>query len=342
MRVLDLQPRMPRGLRPLMDAIVTPRALLPLPAAMMLAALCAYMIVRIARHGRGAALINVDSEGILIEHPTRMRGRTRIAFERLAAVNTGGSRGREDEPHLPWHLRLLLRDGPPVLVPVPQRDQATVREALVAAIATFCPIRGAATGPDANAAPQREPTSRAQHVIPPAALRLTFDAYVQHYPDGLRFNLLSLGAWVMLQILRVGVLVWFVFMLADQVVGGRIPVFSFMQWTLVLGGGLFFVYALPKTFREGPASDRWYTIDVIGQTLVLSDPDFHGRSRQWTREQIGSIEIFGPLLALTRTASLCVRLTDGRTITLLYGYPLRLLRPIATELRRSLRLDHHD
>jgi hypothetical protein len=300
------------------------------------------MIVRIARYGRGTALINVDADGIMIEHPTRLRARTRIAFERLAAVNTGGSRGRDEEPHLPWHLRLLLRDGPPVMVPVPARDQAAVRDALLAAIATFCPIRGAATDPQANAPPGREQRVRAQRVIPPSSLRITLDAYVQHYADGVRFSLLSIGAWIMLQILRIGVLVWLVFMLADQVLGGRIPVFAFMQWTLVFGAGLFFVYALPKAFGEGRSRQRWYSIDVIGQTLVLSDPDFHGRSRQWTREQIAAIEIPAGLSALTRTASLRVRLTDGRAITLLYGYPLRLLRPIAAALRRSLQLDHHD
>jgi hypothetical protein len=77
-------------------------------------------------------------------------------------------------------------------------------------------------------------------------------------------------------------------------------------------------------------------IDVIGDTLIFVDPDYHGRHDRWRREEIAQIRIGGPMWWIARGGRLSVRLTDGSRVTLLQGYPLCVLRPVAEELRRAL------
>jgi hypothetical protein len=70
--------------------------------------------------------------------------------------------------------------------------------------------------------------------------------------------------------------------------------------------------------------------------MILVDADYHGRHDRWRREEIAQIRIGGPMWWIARGGWLRVRLTDGSSVTLLHGYPLCVLRPVAEELRRAL------
>jgi hypothetical protein len=77
-------------------------------------------------------------------------------------------------------------------------------------------------------------------------------------------------------------------------------------------------------------------LDVVGDTLILVDPDDHGRHDRWRRDEIAQIRIGGPIWWIARGGRLSVKLTEGSLITLLHGYPLCVLRPVAEEVRRAL------
>jgi hypothetical protein len=285
----------------------------------------------------------VDADGILVDHPTRLRRRTRIRLARLAAVRIG-SVDRNEAPHWPYHLRLLLRDGPPVYVPVPAREQGAVRDALVSAINEISPLRGDETASELTP-PHREALEHVEAVIPPATLRFTFDAQLHRYRDGVRLVVSPESGWIVFHIVRGGLLIWLTCMLADYALGGRVPVTMSLQWTFVFAATMFAFYVLPTAVRNTRRGTAVLpiTLDVTGNNvLTLSDPDFHGQRRSWPRDDIRSIEIGGWFWWITRVALLRVRLTDGNSVTLLYGHPISLLRPIASEVRRSLHLEHNN
>jgi hypothetical protein len=336
MRAIDLRPRVG-------EFLTAFTGLIPLPIAALLAPLCAYKVFRIARRGRDTGTISVDAAGIVVDHPTRLRSRTHISYERFVAVKFGSER-RDEMPHMPWHLVLLLRDGPPVLVPMPQTDQALVAEALRSAVAEFCPLRGGGGGGDAEslAPPDRGSPLAVEPCPPRAPWRISTDGAIHRFADGVRILLAPTPGWIMLHIVCTGFLIWLTFMLADYTVArGGIPVHAFAEWTFAYAALLVVLYVLPSAVRDADR-ERKCVVDALGDSLVLSDADFHGQRRRWGRDEIRAIEIGGWLNWLTRVGLLRVRLVDGTSVTLLYGYPLPLLRVIARELRASLHLEHHD
>ena len=117
LRLFDVRPR---GVTLL---FVAHASFLPLPVAALLAALCAYMVFRIARYGRRPTVVAVDESGIFIDHPTRiLPGPRRIAFERFAAV--------EKKDTWPRQPCIVLRDALPAIVHVREADAPVVMQAV--------------------------------------------------------------------------------------------------------------------------------------------------------------------------------------------------------------------
>ena len=330
-RLLPLVPQLPRALRPWFKL----PAFFPLPVAATLAVASGFMVYRIARHGRHPSLVAIDTGGIHLDHATRLIPRGHIPFERLAEVEFG-TKGRDKEPSWPWHLRLMLRDGPPTMVPIPEADVPTVREAMRTAIERFCPLRA---DPAARAPPERGVALKVE-VFYRAGGGETLDSELLRFADGIRWVVMPGGRWLFLQIILVGFLIWLTLMLADVFFAhGSIPVFTFAEWSLAYAVLIFALYGWSTPSRGGRHPSR-FTIDVIGDDLILSDPDYHGRTRRWNRGAIRAIEVGGWLRWITRAGLLRVRFTDGSPVTLLYGYPTSVLRPIARELRGSLHLQN--
>jgi len=333
MRLLAWYPRAPHAVY---QVFALP-SFFPLPVAAALAGVCGLMVYRIARLGRRSSLIAIDAGGIHVDHASRLIPRGHIPFERLAAVEIG-IKGRDDKPAWPWHLRFMLRDGPPTMVPIPEADLPAVREATRASIDKFCPVRAdpAALAPPERGTPQRvEKVHRARGDD-------TLSSELQRCPDGIRWAVRPGTRWLIRQVWLGGFLIWLTFALVDTLIaGGRIEVFTFAQWSLVYAFMVFSLNAWPTPSRSGRHPKK-FTIDVIGDELMLSDLDYHGRVRRWNRSQIRAIEIGGWFRWITRGGLLRVRFTDDRAVTLLYGYPLSILDPIARELRESLQFEHHD
>jgi hypothetical protein len=315
LRILSVRP--PRGIVVLFTAHAS---FLPALVAALLAGICAWMVVRLARFGRRRMTIAVDDDGIYVDHPTRLLPRSRrIPFERFAAIEQA-ERGT-------GQLQILLRDGIPYVLPMAEADKPRV-------LATL-----------AEELRRRRPQTHIRSVdrfgrvstssIPPKrfmrdeALRAQLDTFA----DGIRWTITPARGWVMLHIITAAAVMW----LAVVIIGFVHPIatYTFMQWTAVYAVMMLalFMHETPSQRGRHPTD---VVLDVIGKTLVLRDADYHGSRDRWQRDEIAAIRVGGAMWWIARGGDLSVRLTDGTSVTLLHGQPLCVLKPVAQELRRAL------
>ena len=320
LRMLNVRPR---GVT---TVFVMHASFLPLPVAALLALLCAYMVVRIARCGRRRSAIAVDDAGIFIDHPTRIvPGLRHVPFERFAAIEK-----MEAWPH---QLRVVLRDGTPTIVHTREGDAMIVMQAVDEAVRRLRPPHPGPPPPPERGRSigwTRVPDTR---ILRDDALYGRVDAYA----DGVRCTVAPARGWIVLHCVGAAVVLWVAVVLISFV--HPVETFTFLQWTAAYAIMMFALFAHQPPSQRGlhPAD---VVIDVVGDALILYDADYHGRHHRWPRDQIAAVLIGGPMWWLARGGRLTLRLRDGTSVTLLHAQPLCVLRPIARELRRALRLSN--
>ena len=161
------------------------------------------------------------------------------------------------------------------------------------------------------------------------ALRAQLDTFA----DGIRWTITPARGWVVLHTVGFAFVMW----CGVVIIGFIHPIqtYAFIQWTAVYAVmmGVLFAYETPSQRGRHPKD---VILDVIGDTLILADPDYHGLHDRWRRDEIAAIRIGGAMWWIARGGGLSVRLRDGTSVGLLHGYPLCVLRPVAEELRRAL------
>jgi hypothetical protein len=314
MRVMQVRPR---GIATL---FIAHAAFMPTPVAAILAVVCLYMVFRVARFGRRWMTIAVDDSGIFIDHPSGLLPRPRrIAFERFAAIEA-----KPDDSY----TYIVLRDGFSSMLPMRSVDQPRVVSVIEEEVHRLRPPRVVAAAPDraGRVTSTRIPSKR---FMRDEHLHARLDTYV----DGVRCTVAPSRGWVILHIVAAGFFIWLTMAIANFAI--PLEPYMFIQWTGVYAA-LMIALFMSQTPSQRGRHPKDVVLDVVGDTLILVDPDDHGRHDRWRRDEIAQIRIGGPIWWIARGGRLSVKLTEGSLITLLHGYPLCVLRPVAEELRRAL------
>ena len=292
---------------------------MPMPLAALLAMLCGYMVIRIARFGRRRMTMAIDDGGIFVDHPTRLVPRRRhVPFERFAAIETMRT--------WPMQPAIIMRDGFPMILHMREVDAPLVIAAVDTEIRRIRPAHPAPVERIGRIASVRIPKKR---FMRDEAL----DARLDTYADGIRWTVAVARGWVILHIVQAGFFIWLTMAIANFIV--PLEPFTFLQWTFVYALMMLALF-MHETPSQRGLHPKDVVLDVVGDTLILADVDFHGRRDRWRRDQIAAIRIGGPMWWIARGGRLTVTLTDGSRVTLLYAQPLCVLKPVAQELRRAL------
>ena len=326
-------PRIPDIIVVLLEIPTLFAAVLPLTVIAAFFLFCVYMVLKIALNRSKPTIIAIDSTGIVLEHPTAIIPRKRIPFDRVISI-APATPWLGIPPRFPSALRIALRDGFPTVIPVPAADLPAISAALNSILETLAPI---------NAAPLQRLEFLHSTWLPlfesSNSPKDPLCARCDIYADGERWTITPGFVWMFANS-AVAVVVTMIVLPAFNWLIAFPPqsMISAILLSIFFYHGLYFWPILSRRVRP-PTRPPSVILDIIDGELCITDRDYRGPVRSWSRDQIAAFEIAGPLWWLARAGRLRMRLRNGNCITLLYGYPLRLLRPLALRLPIALAND---